>query len=106
MVKKSSGLFQQEKLKRARLSAITPKLAAELKVLKKMTDEEIDLSDIPLKLDWSKAEVGKFYRPVKELVSLRVDADVLAWFKNQANGKLYTNLMNKALRMYVVAHQK
>lgn len=71
-----------------------------------MTDDDIDFSDIPLKLDWSKAEIGKFYRPVKELVSLRVDADVLTWFKNQANGKLYTALMNKALRMYVLAHEK
>ncbi len=71
-----------------------------------MADDEIDFSDIPLKLDWSKAEIGKFYRPVKELVSLRVDADVLAWFKNQANGKLYTALMNKALRTYVLAHEK
>ena len=71
-----------------------------------MTDDDIDFSDIPLKLDWSKAEVGKFYRPVKKLVSLRVDADILAWFKNQAKGKLYTAMMNKALRMYVLAHEK
>lgn len=71
-----------------------------------MTDADIDFSDMPLKLDWSKAEIGKFYRPVKELVSLRVDADVLAWFKKQANGKLYTNLMNKALRTYVLANEK
>ncbi len=105
-VKKSSDLSRYVTRRQKRPGVITPKLAAELKVLKEMTDEEIDLSDIPLKLDWSKAEIGKFYRPVKELVSLRVDADVLAWFKNQANGKLYTALMNKALRSYVLAHQK
>jgi hypothetical protein len=31
-------------------------------------DEEIDFSDIPLKLDRSKAEVAKFYRPPKKAV--------------------------------------
>ena len=88
-----------------RPGVITPKLAAELKVLEKMTDEDIDFSDMPIKLDWGQAEIGKFYRPIKALVSLRVDADILAWFKKQANGKLYTNLMNKALRVYVLAHE-
>jgi hypothetical protein len=30
-----------------------------------MKDEEIDFTDLPLTVDWSKAVVGKFYRPVK-----------------------------------------
>jgi len=40
--------------------------------------------------------VGKFYRPVKQLVSLRVDADVLAWFRSR--GKRYQTYMNEVLR--------
>jgi hypothetical protein len=31
-----------------------------------MKDEDIDFSDIPLVLDWSRAEIGKFYRPPKK----------------------------------------
>lgn len=85
---------------------ITSRLAAELKVLEEMTDDEIDFSDIPLKLDWSKAEIGKFYRPVKELVSLRIDADILAWFKHLSKGKNYTSAMNKALRIFMLTHEK
>jgi len=64
-----------------------------------MTDDDVDTSDAPEKLDWSKAEVGKFYRPLKEQISMKVDADVLHWFK--AKGKKYTTLMNEALRIYV-----
>jgi uncharacterized protein (DUF4415 family) len=84
---------------------MTAKLAAELKALKEMPDEEIDFSDIPLKLDWTNAEVGKFYRPLKKLVSLRVDADILDWFKHKARGKQYTTIMNQALRLYIAAEE-
>lgn len=70
-----------------------------------MPDEEIDFSDIPLQLDWSNAEAGKFYRPLKQLVSLRVDADVLDWFKRKAKGKKYSTAMNQALRSYIQAEE-
>ena len=38
----------------------------EITALMRMKDEGIDLSDIPEITDWSKAVVGKFYRPVKK----------------------------------------
>lgn len=44
-------------------------------------DDAIDLSDILEQTDWSAAEAGKFYRPVKRQVTLRIDADGCAWFK-------------------------
>jgi len=51
-----------------------------------MKDEDVDFSDIPLTVDWSKAVVGKFYRPAKKPVSIRLDDDVLAWVKRQGPG--------------------
>ena len=51
-----------------------------------MKDREIDTTDIPPALDWSKAVVGKFYRPVKKPLTIRLDADVLAWLKGQGKG--------------------
>jgi uncharacterized protein (DUF4415 family) len=39
---------------------------------------------------------GKFYRPIKRPVTIRVDADVLAWFKRQGRG--YQTRINKLLR--------
>jgi uncharacterized protein (DUF4415 family) len=63
----------------------------------KISDEQIDLSDIPEITDWSNAaRHGKFYRPVKQQTSIRLDADVLAWFK--AQGKGYQTRMNEILR--------
>ena len=68
----------------------------ELAALRRLKDEDIDLSDIPEITDWSKAVVGKFYRPIKKSLTIRVDADVLAWLK--AQGKGYQTRINSLLR--------
>jgi uncharacterized protein (DUF4415 family) len=70
--------------------------ADEIRALKRMKDREIDTADIPPALDWSKAVVGKFYRPIKKPLTIRVDADVLAWLKGQ--GKGYQTRINALLR--------
>jgi len=64
--------------------------------LRRLKDEDIDLSDVPEITDWSKAVVGKFYRPIKKSLTIRVDADVLAWLKSQ--GKGYQTRINTLLR--------
>ena len=69
---------------------------AELAALARKRDEDIDTSDIPEVKDWSGAVIGKFYRPVKEAVSIRLDADILAWFKGQGSG--YQTRINEVLR--------
>jgi uncharacterized protein (DUF4415 family) len=61
-----------------------------------MKDEDIDFSDIPLVLDWSKAEIGKFYRPPKRSVTMRLDGDVIDWLKGY--GKGYQTRVNLLLR--------
>ena len=42
------------------------------------------------------AEVGSLYRPIKKPVTLRIDSDVLAWFKKHGPG--YQTRINQALR--------
>ena len=64
-------------------------------------DEDIDLSDMPEVLDWSKAEIGKFYRPPKKSVTMRLDADVLEWLKGY--GKGYQTRVNFLLRHAMAA---
>jgi uncharacterized protein (DUF4415 family) len=61
-----------------------------------LSAEDIDTSDIPELRDWSGAVVGKFYRPIKEPVTIRLDADVLAWLKSQGRG--YQTRINYLLR--------
>jgi uncharacterized protein (DUF4415 family) len=75
---------------------------AELTALAALPDDAIDTSDAPELLDWSGAERGRFYRPVKQQLTLRVDADVIAWFKTQAtSNEGYQTRINRALREYV-----
>lgn len=88
-------------------SKLTPEQLAELKALAAMPDEAIDTSDAPEQRDWSGAERGRFYRPVKQHLSLRLDADVIAWFKDHANGdEGYQTRINRALREYVRQHDR
>jgi uncharacterized protein (DUF4415 family) len=68
----------------------------EIAALKKMKDDQIDTSDIPEMTDWSGAVVGKFFRPIKEPVTIRIDADVLDWLKSK--GKGYQTRINQLLR--------
>ena len=77
-------------------------LKAELVALEAMADSEIDTTDIPEATDWSKAVRGRFYRPVKQLLSVRLDSDVVAWFKSAGEG--YQTRINAALREYVESH--
>ena len=78
------------------------KVQQELLALDELADEDIDLSDIPEITDWTGAVRGKFYRPVKQQITLRIDADVIAWFKSQApEGRGYQTNINLALREHV-----
>jgi len=47
----------------------------EIRALKRMKDREVDTSDIPPVLDWSKAVAGKFYRPEKKSLTIQLDSD-------------------------------
>ncbi len=68
----------------------------ELAALAALPDAKIDLSDAPEVRDWSGAVVGKFYRPIKKSLTIRLDADVLAWLKGHGRG--YQTRINKLLR--------
>ena len=61
-------------------------------------DSEIDFSDIP-ELGgeaWKHPRPNPFYRPVKKQLTVRLDADVIAWLRKQ--GKGYQTRMNGLLR--------
>ena len=76
----------------------TARVLANLKKLAAMPDSEIDTSDIPVLPPeaWKHAIRGGLYRPVKKAVSLRIDADVLAWLRK--DGKGYQTRVNRLLR--------
>jgi len=73
-----------------------------------LEDEDIDLSDIPEITPemLARAVVRRGLKPVpkKAQIALRVDSDVLAWFKTQGRG--YQTRINALLRAYVDAHRQ
>lgn len=79
------------------MTTLTAKKRKNLVRLAKMPDHRIDLSDIPeIKKLPSDALMGKFYRPRKTSVTIRLDVDVLAWLK--ATGEGYQTRVNTYLR--------
>lgn len=75
---------------------LTGKRRAEIETLARLPDSEIDTSDIPEALFTGQAVVGRFYRPIKKPVSIRLDADVLAWLRRGGPG--YQRRINEILR--------
>jgi uncharacterized protein (DUF4415 family) len=86
--------------------ALTPRQKRELAALATMPDNQIDTSDIPeLPPDaWKNAVRGRFYRPLKQAVSMRLDADVVAWLKKR--GKGYQTRANSILRQRMLYETK
>ncbi len=81
---------------------LPPEVQAQIRALESLPDDQIDTTDAPEILDWSDAKRGVFYRPVKQQITLRIDADVIAWFKAQAQGgRGYQTDINSALREHV-----
>ena len=73
-------------MEKARYRTLTRAQEAELETLAALPEEQIDTGDIPEVRDWSGAKRGLFYRPVKQQLTLRLDADIVAWFKRHARG--------------------
>ena len=94
-------------MKRATSKPLTKEQKADLATLEALPDAQIDTSDIPEVVNWPDAQRGLFYRPVKKQITLRLDADVLAWFKRNApGGRGYQTEINRALRQHVQQSEK
>ncbi len=99
----SASSLQEKPLVKKKIPTMTisPK---RLEELENIPESAIDTSDIP-ELDANFWEKAKLVTPLrKQAISLKVDSDVLDWFKNQ--GKGYQSLMNAVLRSYVEHHIK
>lgn len=85
----------------------TKELITDWERLDALEDEDIDLSDIPEISPemFARAVVRRGLKepPRKEQVTIRLDSDVLAWFR--AQGKGYQTRINALLRAYMEAHR-
>jgi len=77
---------------------LTKRQRREVALLAAKPDSEIDYSDIPRLTQsfWSNAVRNPFYRPIKRQLTVRLDADVIAWLRRQ--GKGYQTRLNRLLR--------
>jgi uncharacterized protein (DUF4415 family) len=93
-------------VKRMSGRTLTPRQRRELAALAALPDHQIDTSDIPELPPgaWKDAIRGRFYRPVKQAVSMRLDADVVAWLKKR--GKGYQTRANRILRQSMLEDTK
>ena len=77
----------------AEVQALLERLAA-------MSDDDIDTDDIPEAPveNWALAKRPGLYRPLKRHITMRLDADVIEWFKERAQGRGYQSEINRVLR--------
>jgi uncharacterized protein (DUF4415 family) len=99
ITKKSFASFRLVRLspmKGKPVRKLTKEQRRDIQAIAAKRDQDIDFSDVPPVLDWSSAEIGKFYRPAKKPVTMRLDSDVLEWLK--ADGRGYQTKANWLLR--------
>jgi uncharacterized protein (DUF4415 family) len=68
----------------------------EIAAIAAKTDATIDFSEMPEVVNWTGAEVGLFYWPVKLPVTMRLDDDVIEWLTSYGRG--YQTKANLLLR--------
>ena len=86
------------------MAELTEEQKAELQALEEMSDEDIDLSDIPEReIDWSTARRGTMYQPVKREVHLTLDQYVIEWFLGaEPDEKARHEAINRVLLNYIM----
>lgn len=84
--------------------ALSPEFQGQLDRLTALPDDRIDTTDIPeISAEaWHNARRPGLYRPLKQPVTLRLDADIVAWFKDHSQDLGYQTEINRVLRRHVV----
>ena len=89
-------------------SSISRKSRTDLKRLDTMKDEDIDFSEIPEITPemFARGIVRRGLKPIppKKQLTLRMDSDVIEWFKKQGRG--YQTKINSLLRAYMEEHRR
>jgi uncharacterized protein (DUF4415 family) len=98
--------MNEERIKKKYSNPVPPEIQAEIDILAALPEDKIDTEDLPEVRNWSGAKRGLFYRPIKQQITLRLDADLVDWFKNHhEQDEGYQTSINRALREYVGQHQ-
>jgi uncharacterized protein (DUF4415 family) len=87
---------------------LSPEQLERLAQLEAMPDEEIDYSDIPPMTaeQWADPRRPAYYKNRKRPVTMRMDADLVDWFKHNAGDKPYQTEINRVLRAHMEQSQQ
>ncbi len=87
---------------------LSPEQREQLARVAALPDDQIDTADIPEAPaeNWVYARRSNLYRPLKQPVTIRLDLDVLTWFKERFAGGRYQTEINRVLRRYVIEAEK
>ncbi len=83
------------------MRTLTKEQRRDIAAIGRKKSKDIDLSEMPEVLDWSGAEIGKFHRPGKKPVTMRLDEDIIDWLKSFGRG--YQTKANLLLRHAMTA---
>ena len=84
------------------ITELPPDVQAQIQALEDLPEDQIDTTDTPEILDWPDARRGVFYRPAKQQITLKIDSDIIAWFKaNARDDRGHQTDINGALREHV-----
>eukprot|EP01035_Chromulina_nebulosa_P041111 gene41111-55582_t len=77
---------------------------AALRRIAAISEDEIDTSDIPeiTEAQWHTAQKGRHFRPYKTAITIRLDADVVDWFKARSENGGYQTEINRVLRQHML----
>lgn len=83
---------------------LTPDEQKELDTVAALSENEIDTDDIPEAPleNMMRGERGRYFRPNKTSITIRLDADLVDWFKAQAENGGYQTAINRVLRQHMV----
>jgi uncharacterized protein (DUF4415 family) len=93
-------------MKRETFDNLSAEQKAELAALSALNEEQINTEEIPEIRDWDNAQRGTFYRPIKQQITLHLDADLIDWFKkHHLPDEGYQTTINRALGEYIQEQQ-
>jgi uncharacterized protein (DUF4415 family) len=101
-------IFPSERHRGMKKRSTTKKSETDWKRIDAMKDEDIDFSDIPEATPemFARAVLRRNFEPIprKKQLTLRVDSDVVEWYRKQGRG--YQTKINALLRAYMKEHQR
>ena len=93
-------------MRKASTKTKSVKISKRTRQLYEGRDARLDHAEVPQlpPESWEGAVIGKYYRPIKSQISVRIDNDVLAWLRSKGEGHL--SRINAILREHMEAERQ